>query len=195
MDRTFDFSDTASNTEAKRLGKLYPIILCAHDPAYQMLFEAERALLCDIFGDHVLRISHIGSTAVPGLIAKPCIDILLEVKENTNLFDMTERMQAMGYMVNMPPKDKILYIKGYAAHGFEGQAFHVHVRALGDHDELYFRDYLLAHPEIRQLYGEQKRKLQARYEHDRDGYTHAKSAFIRKYTNAARAEFAGRYEP
>jgi GrpB-like predicted nucleotidyltransferase (UPF0157 family)/SAM-dependent methyltransferase len=151
--------------------------------------------LLGIFGDSVLRISHIGSTAVPNLIAKPTIDILLEVKEDTDLTSITEILTNMGYVVNTPKSDIIVYLKGYTSQGFVGQAFHIHVRHLDDWDNFYFRDYLIEHPETAKEYGELKQKLLTKFENDRDGYTAAKSEFIGRITALAREELKGKYAP
>lgn len=75
------------------------------------------------------------------------------------------------------------------------KVFHLHLRFLGDWDELYFRDFLKMHKEIAKKYGELKQKLRKQYEHNRDGYTEAKTAFIKKWTNQARKEFPKRYLP
>lgn len=183
-----DFTDVKSSAEAERLGKLYPIILEEHKSDRFAQYEAEKAFLCELFGDAVLRISHIGSTAVPKLIAKPTVDILLEIRESVDLSPITEQLTAVGYITNNPPKDIVMYLKGYGKSGFEGQTFHIHVRTLGDYDELYFRDYLLLHPEAADEYEQLKLSLQKRFKHDRDGYTAAKGDFIAAVTALARAE-------
>jgi GrpB-like predicted nucleotidyltransferase (UPF0157 family) len=148
-----------------------------------------------VFGESFVRISHIGSTAVPGLLSKPTIDILLEVDESTDLEPFTEALLDAGYVVNTPRGDRILYLKGYTPQGFVGQAMHIHVRSSGDWGELYFRDYLIAHPETASEYAALKQTLLKQYEHDRDGYTDAKSEFIRNITELARAEYPSRYTP
>ncbi len=84
------------------------------------------------FKDSILRISHIGSTSVPELIAKPTIDILLEISQDADLSIITERLKDEGYIVNTPPGDIIMYLKGYSPNGFEEQCVHIHVRHLGD---------------------------------------------------------------
>lgn len=188
-----NFSDVTSENEAERLGRLYPVILADYNPKYPELYRAERDFLLGIFGDSVLRISHIGSTAVPDLISKPTIDILLEIKKDTDLTAITETLTNTGYIVNKPPMDIITYIKGYGENGFEGQVYHIHVREFTDHDAFYFRDYLLAHPETAKEYGELKQKLLPQFEHDRDGYTAAKGEFIGRVTALAREEFKGKY--
>ncbi|HEY8349060.1 MAG TPA: GrpB family protein [Clostridia bacterium] len=179
----------------ERLSELFPVKLEKHDPAWKDHYAAEADFLRSVFGDKIVRINHIGSTSVPGLVAKPTIDILLEIREDTDLSAITERMRDEGYIVNTPQKDIIMYLKGYTPQGFSGQCAHIHVRHSGDWDELYFRDYLCVHPDIAEEYGRLKLALKEKYTHDRDGYTEAKSDFVNKYTQLARAEFPGRYAP
>ena len=82
----------------------------------------------------------------------------------------------------------MMFMKGYTPEGFKAQAFHLHIRYSGDWDEPYFRDYLLAHPDTANAYGELKVKLQKLYAHDRDGYTDAKTDFIQEITNRAKEQ-------
>lgn len=166
-----------------------------HNPAWKAYYLQEKDFLQTIFGCRIVRINHIGSSAVTGLLSKPTVDILLEVAPNTDLAEITAKMLDAGYVVNTPPKSLIMYLKGYTPRGFEGQAVHIHVRPNGDWDELYFRDYLILHTDVAEAYGKLKQQLKERYSHDRDGYSEAKTEFIKKYTALARAEFPGRYEP
>ena len=83
--------------------------------------------------------------------------------------------------------------KGYTPAGFSEKVYHLHVRALGDWDELYFRDYLRKYPKAARQYEELKRSLKEKYEHNRDAYTEAKTAFVQQYSQAAREEFGTRY--
>ncbi len=184
-----------SNVTDEQLSVLFPVLLEAHDPKWKECYLQEKAFLQSIFGDRIVRINHIGSTAVDGLIAKPTIDILLEVAEGTDLKDITESMKEEGYIVNMPGSDIIMYLKGYTPLGFQGQAVHIHVRRSGDWGELYFRDYLSSHAGAAHEYAELKRSLKDRYPNDRDGYTDAKSRFVQAYTERARMAFPGRYMP
>lgn len=87
---------------------------------------------------------------------------------------------------NPPPY--LTFMKGYTLQGFAEKVFHLHVRYDGDWDELYFRDYLRLHTGIRDQYGILKLELQQRFKHDRDGYTHAKTDFIKRYTQLAKSE-------
>lgn len=72
--------------------------------------------------------------------------------------------------------------KGYTENGFAEKVFHLHLRFRGDHDELYFRDYLLEHPDTAYRYQELKLELAGKFRYNRDAYTDAKTGFVRKYT-------------
>lgn len=176
---------------------LFPILLSEHQPAWKEEYRKERdSILSDIGKEHVDRISHIGSTAVDGLIAKPTIDILLEIKEGTDITVLISALVAAGYICDRQPRKPAphrMFMKGYTPQGFQGQVIHLHVRYKGDWDEFYFRDYLQSHPETAKAYGELKISLQAKYKHDRDAYTDAKTDFIRHITSLARKETREKY--
>jgi GrpB-like predicted nucleotidyltransferase (UPF0157 family) len=76
---------------------------------------------------------------------------------------------------------------------FAEKVYHVHLRLVGDNDELYFRDYLNAHPQTAKEYEALKLRLWKEFEHDRDACTEAKTEFIKAVTAKARQEYAGRY--
>jgi hypothetical protein len=117
--------------------------------------------------------------------------ILLEIADDSCLDTIKQRMLSIGYLFSPQPNNPppcMMFMKGYTPRGFEGQAFHVHVRYSGDWDELHFRDYLLCHPEVASEYSELKKQLSNKFEFDRDGYTEAKSDFIRRITALARQE-------
>lgn len=173
------------------LGKLFPIIITEHNPEWKKLYEKERIVIESAVGkSSIVRISHFGSTAVPGLAAKPTIDILLEIVEETDNDDFITKIKSLGYLYSHKPNNPaphMMFMKGYTPNGFEGQAFHLHVRYSGDWDELYFRDYLIQHPEIAKEYGILKHQLKDKYENDREAYTNGKTDFIREVTRRARA--------
>lgn len=176
----------------EELWQLFPVILSKHDPAWAGRYEKERERLTGAVGqENIVRISHIGSTAVEGLIAKPTIDILLEIQKTTDLNHLISTIEAEGYIYNHIPKNPaphMMFMKGYTPEGFKGQAFHLHVRYSGDWNEHYFRDYLRTHPDAAKAYGALKVNLQKQYEHDRDGYTDAKTDFILRITDLARKQ-------
>lgn len=91
------------------------------------------------------------------------------------------------------PKFRQTYNKGYTKYGFAEKVYHLHVRYYDDWNELYFRDYLREHKDVADEYAKLKLGLWKKYEHDRDGYTDAKSEFVLKVTEKARKEYGGRY--
>ena len=176
------------------LARLFPIILSEYNSAWPQWFLDEKAALEQLLGpEHILRICHIGSTAVPGMTAKPTIDILLEIPESTDIEALIAVFPQPEYIALHPPDmptppPHLRIIKGYTPTGFAEKVYHIHVRYPGDHDELRFRDYLIADPEKAAEYAALKSRLRAQYTHDRDGYTSAKGEFVREVTEKARRE-------
>jgi GrpB-like predicted nucleotidyltransferase (UPF0157 family) len=187
--------DEMSNEE---LSKLFPIILSEHKSEWKESYLTEKILVEQAIGvSNIVRINHIGSTAVPGLIAKPTIDILVEIKDDSDTRRLVANMQLCGYgFIEKPenPSPHMMFVKGYTPQGFQGQVFHIHVRYRGDWDELYFKDYLLSHPEVSVEYSKLKLELQKEYKHNRDGYTNAKTDFIKRVTKLARVAFFTKYQ-
>lgn len=183
----------------EQLWELFPIVLEPHNPAWKMWYEQEAEQVCRVVGrQNVLRLSHIGSTSVPGLLAKPTVDILLEISEETALEEMLAGLEHAGYLYAPQPQKPaphMMLMKGYTLQGFTPKVFHLHVRYLADQDELYFRDYLRAHPETAAEYAALKQRLGQRFRHDRDAYTDAKGPFVAKITQLGREAFPGRYLP
>ena len=89
--------------------------------------------------------------------------------------------------------DRISCNLGYTKDGFADKVFHVHLRYIGDNDELYFRDYMNEHVHLAKEYEMIKLRLWKLFEHNRDAYTNAKTEFIRKWTHKAKEAYAGRY--
>ena len=90
-------------------------------------------------------------------------------------------------------KNKKSFCRGYTNEGFDERVFHLHLRYLGDNNELYFRDYMNDNPALAKEYEEMKLSLWKKFEHNRDGYTNAKGQFISKYTEKAKKEYVNRY--
>lgn len=180
----------------EELWELFPIVLKEHSPKYAEWYEEEKQNLTELLADFGLqRINLIGSTSVEGLIAKPIVDILLELPEYYELDRVAELLQNAGWilMIRDDEKQTLDLNKGYTPAGFAEKVYHLHVRALGDWDELYFRDYLRKYPKAARQYEELKRSLKEKYEHNRDAYTEAKTAFVQMYSQAARQKFGARY--
>lgn len=187
-----------SEMTLEELWELFPIILKEHNINYKQWYEIEKQqLLGYIDAKDIIRINHIGSTAVEGLIAKPTIDILLEIDNKSNFQKLTHALQYHGWMMSSAndPSIKRVFNKGYTKDGFAEKVYHLHVCYYDNWDELYFRDYLIAHKEIAKEYGDIKLRLLEKYKHNRDGYTQAKSEFILEYTEKAKKEYCNKYNP
>ncbi len=177
------------------LGRLFPIKLSEPDPRWPSLFTAEKKIIEQALGNgNIIRIEHIGSTAVPSLISKPTIDMLLEIPENTDIKQLTEYFEAIGYHgIAQPekPAPHMMFAKGYTNKGIVGQTYHVHLRYQGDWDELYFRDYLRMNPGPAAEYARLKVELAKAFRYDRDGYTDAKTTFVKQICALARKKTGG----
>ncbi len=88
----------------------------------------------------------------------------------------------------------LVFNKGYTPEGYADKVFHLHMRLQGDHNELYFRDYLNDHPETALEYESLKSELARKYRHDRDTYTEKKTNFCKGVTVIAKEDYPGRYE-
>jgi GrpB-like predicted nucleotidyltransferase (UPF0157 family) len=173
------------------LWHLFPIQLAEYDPAWRDWYEDEAASLNALFANDVRRIDHIGSTAVDGLLAKPIVDILLQVGEDCDSDELKDRLTADGWLLmaeQTKPYPQLDFNKGYTPDGFAERVYHLHVRRVGDWDEPHFRDYIRTHAEAAAEYAALKRRLLANYEFDRDAYTEAKGDFIRACTAKARGK-------
>lgn len=174
-----------SEMTLEELWQLFPIFLTEHRECWKEWYLEEEAFLKTIL-PFVEKISHIGSTAVSSIQAKPIIDILVEAPKDCDLAHCKDIITYNGYICMGESPDRISFNKGYTENGFAEKVFHLHLRYSGDNDELYFRDYLMKHPDVASEYEKLKLKLWKEYEHDRDGYTNAKKDFVCKYTEMAK---------
>ncbi|MEI4802852.1 GrpB family protein [Bacillus sp. FJAT-51639] len=188
-----------SEMSLEELWELFPIILKEHNSIWKDWYLQEEKLLSNIIGNqYIKRINHIGSTSVKGLLAKPMIDILLEIAEDCDLKFLVSVLEKNGYIFEKQPQKPaphIMFMKGYTEKGFAEKVFHLHVRYIGNWNELYFRDFLQLHKDVAVEYGNLKMRLMDKYERDRDGYTEAKTEFVNKYTKIAKMEFENKYNP
>lgn len=98
-----------------------------------------------------------------------------------------------GFIRMSTEASRISFNCGYTKNGFAEKVFHIHLRYIGDNDELYFRDYLNEYPQTAKEYETLKLQLWERFEHNRDAYTNAKTEFVKKFTSEAKKIYAGRY--
>ena len=139
-----------------------------------------------VVSDFSDRASGLLERLVCSIQAKPIIDILAEFPKESNLADYKEILADNGYICMSQNADRISFNKGYTEEGFADRVFHLHLRYYGDNDELYFRDYLIEHSDVAAEYERLKLRLWKEYEHDRNGYTDAKTEFVKSYTEQAR---------
>jgi GrpB-like predicted nucleotidyltransferase (UPF0157 family) len=173
-----------------------PIALADYDPTWPRRFQEEKAHLSSCLPeDLVNRIEHFGSTAIPGMPAKPIVDILVEV---TSLEETKKRiapiLQAQGYDYFWRPTigdDTPPFYAWFIKRDARGRrTHHIHMveRDFPQWDGLLFRDYLIAHPEVAERYAELKRRLAAEHPDDRVAYTFGKTEFVKRITSAAAAD-------
>ena len=168
-----------------------------YDPLWIAGFEKEAAVLNSVFGERVVEMHHIGSTAVPNLDAKPIIDILVILDNTDDINSFDRAMEDFGYRVRGECLDAT--IPGtpgrfYFTKETNGvRSHHVHVYAKGHweiSDKLAFRDYLRAHIDKATAYGELKRRIAAQYRFDNIGYMRAKDGFVKSTLLEARRWYA-----
>lgn len=174
-----------SEMTLEELWQLFPIFLTEHKPYWKDWYIEEVALLKNLLPSET-QYYHIGSTAINNIMAKPIIDIILEVNSSEKLTQTANLLEKSGYLIMSQSDNRISLNKGYTENGFAKKVFHLHIRLKGDTDEIFFRDYLNTHPNIAKDYEKLKLSLSEKYKHNRDAYTNAKTGFIKKYTSLAK---------
>lgn len=161
--------------------KRAPVELVEYDPEWPVKFEVERAFLMKIIGQWFYGgIEHVGSTAVPGLLAKPVVDIMFGVKS------LNESRPAIDVLVNngyeyWPYKAEVMHWFCRPSDAF--RTHHLHLIPFQSplwNERLQFRDLLLTNQDIANEYSDLKRELAARYKEDRETYTQMKWPFIQR---------------
>ncbi|PPS46161.1 GrpB family protein [Chroococcidiopsis sp. TS-821] len=161
-----------------------------YNPQWRDAFAREKQQVWQALGDNVVAIHHIGSTAIPGIYAKPIIDLLVEVKEIAKIDQYNLSMEALGYeaMGEFGIPGRRYFRKNNAA---GVRTHHVHAFEAGEPEvakHLAFRDYTIAHWEDAQQYSDLKRELARKYPYDIDSYMDGKHEFIQQM-NAKAAEW------
>jgi GrpB-like predicted nucleotidyltransferase (UPF0157 family) len=170
-----------------------PISIRAYDPAWQAGFQREARILTDALGSYITGgVHHIGSTAVPGLAAKPIIDIMIGVADLESSRPCIELLADLDYCY-APYRHDVMhwFCKPTPAR----RTHHLHLVPTGAPrftDVLIFRDHLRAHPDAARRYEQLKRELADRYTGDRDAYTDGKSAMVAELTAEAHRWLAGK---
>jgi putative glutamine amidotransferase len=152
-----------------------------HDPAWSRRFEAESARIREALGDQVIRLEHVGSTSVPGLAAKPVVDIQVSVRSMVPRSLYVDPLMALGYRWALDPwTDEHEF---FSRNQGGERAFQIHVCPAGSEWErrhLAFRDWLRDHPDDAAAYERLKRELAVRHPRDIYAYIDGKTPFIRE---------------
>lgn len=175
------------------------IVLAPYDPAWPVLFEEERARLQTAIGEWAADIQHVGSTSIPGIAAKPIIDIAVHLRSPLDALKCITPLVEMGYEClgefGIPGR---IYFRRRTesplpgqAHDGVGRTHHVHMYETG-HEQfdyhIVFRDYLRSHAGAAQEYEALKRDLAVRFNDDVEAYADAKSDFVQHILSLAREE-------
>jgi GrpB-like predicted nucleotidyltransferase (UPF0157 family) len=169
-----------------------PIEVVDYDPSWPRRYEEERDRIAAALGDAVVAIEHVGGTAVPGLPAKPVIDIMVGVPDIERAGQAVAGLINLGYQY-VPELESQLPERRYFRRGTP-ETHHVHMVTMGSdfwEEHVLFRDYLRSNPQAAEEYGKLKRGLANRFRFDRDAYRAGKVPFIDTVVDAARRQ-AGR---
>ena len=155
-----------------------------YDPEWPRLFEAEARRLALALAPLVIAFEHIGSTSVPGLAAKPVLDIVAGIPEGAPVASYISPLVEAGYVhrgeQGIPGRE--FFRRG------DPRAYHVHLVRIGGHlwrEHLAFRDYLRARADVRDEYAQLKHALAAQFPRDRPAYIDHKAPFIRRVVDLA----------
>lgn len=154
------------------------VLLSHYDDEWPQEFEAEAKRICTLIGDRILDIQHIGSTAIPGMIAKPVIDIAIAVRSVEDAFACIGPLESLGYTYRGVPDGDHYFSKNqhskrtHQIHLWEypNPGWDAHIR---------FRDRLRTDLKLADRYAELKQQLAAKHEHDKLAYIAAKTEFVR----------------
>ncbi len=158
--------------------------LAPYSESWRELYEEERRALADALGDRVLDIQHVGSTSVPGMVAKPILDIGIAVRSFMEAACLVPDMENLNYEYRgefgIPRRH--YYVKG------EPRTHHVHIFESSSYEWaslVLFRNVLLTEPEVAKAYSDLKKRLRDRHRAERTAYQRAKASFVEEVVRHA----------
>jgi GrpB-like predicted nucleotidyltransferase (UPF0157 family) len=173
--------------------KRAPVEIWEYDIAWPLKFEEQKADIMNAIGDKVAGIEHIGSTAVPGLGAKPIIDVMVGLRRLSDAVDCIEPLRRIGYDY-VPELEAQIPERRYFHKGPSNvpeKHYHLHMAEMNGefwNVQVLFRDYLRSHSDCAREYFELKKDLAAKYRLNREAYNEAKTSFIKATIAKARNE-------
>ena len=168
------------------------VVIVEYDPRWSLMFEEEAARVASVLNrDLVVRIDHIGSTAVPGLVAKPIIDLLVSVHSLVEARQVAvSPLEKLGYAYwfDNPDPQRMFFVKGLPPNS--PRSHHIHMVESDSIllERLLFRDYLREHPDEALRYAHLKRHLAEQFATDREAYTSGKTEYVQSVMQKVRQE-------
>ncbi len=161
--------------------------LIRHNPKWRQNFEREEKKLKKVFGRDALKIQHVGSTAIPGILAKPIIDIALIVLSLQKARCYERKLKEIGYKIkkNDTKRERLFFTKGSE----KRRTHYLHISEIGSgyaEDMILFRDYLRNHKDVAKKYSELKEKLAEKYPKAREIYAVQKEKLIEETVKKAK---------
>jgi GrpB-like predicted nucleotidyltransferase (UPF0157 family) len=161
------------------------VVVVDYDPLWPEAFERVRSNVWTVVSDLALSVEHVGSTAVPGLAAKPIIDVSVVVRAETHVPTAIERLATLGYAhrgnLGIEGREAFDSPEGLPVHNLYLCTLH----GMGLANHLAVRDHLRTHPETAKEYGELKKQLAERFPRDIDGYIDGKTDFLLRILRVA----------
>jgi GrpB-like predicted nucleotidyltransferase (UPF0157 family) len=163
------------------------VTLAQYNPKWRELFEAEKADLQEILGDKFIDAEHVGSTAIPGLKAKPILDLMLSIESLDNWEWIKAPLTKLGYEFRHDLRKEqghVLFVKGPE----RNRTHYLKVTEINSDfwtGQILFRDYLIKHPQSREEYQNLKEKMLDEHSGNREPYTKGKEEFVRKILKLA----------
>lgn len=168
------------------------IIIADYDPSWPQKYWEEEKRLKQILGENCMAMYHIGSTSVPGLAAKPILDILPVVKSLEKVDEAAAEFEKIGYEYL---GEFGIQGRRYLRKGGEERTHQIHMFQVDDlkniERHLAFRDYLRSHAQEREAYAQLKRSLAQKFPYDIDGYCDGKDSFVKEMEAQALAQYCG----
>ncbi|CAI8879681.1 MULTISPECIES: GrpB family protein [Bacillus] len=162
------------------------VVVVEYDPSWVWVFEKLRDFVLPVLTDFVITIEHVGSTSVPGLAAKPIVDMDVIVSTQDDVQLAIQRLATLGYVhegdLGATGREAFIPPNNVPWH-------HLYVCMVESAEykhHILFRDYLRSHPEAVKMYGDLKLELAKRFHNDRTAYTNAKSDFVNEILKRAR---------
>lgn len=164
---------------------MIPVKVSEYDPSWVPLFEQLRGFVLPVLSDFVVTIEHVGSTSVPGLAAKPIVDIDVVVSTQSDVLKAIQRLATIGYVhegdLGTTGREAFIPPANVTWH-------HLYVCTMENAEykrHILFRNYLRKHPEDAKQYGDLKLELGQRFQNNRLAYTDAKGDFVREILQRA----------